>query len=353
MAKTIGQILPAGDEAARETAARLLRRGALVALPTETVYGLGADATQGSAVRAIYAAKGRPAYNPLICHVDGPEMARRHVIVPEAADRLMKHFWPGPLTLVLKRRPDSTIAGEVTAGLDTLAVRCPDVSAARDVIRRLGRPVAAPSANLSGHVSPTTPAHVSEDMLTGVALILDAGPTRLGIESTIVGIDDAGVSLLRPGSITAEQIMDTTGMPLQQQDRHAAPDRGQTPPVTAPGQLASHYAPSAAVRLNTTAPAPGRVRIGFGRSSGDFNLSPDGDLREAAANLFAMLRAADARLGAGATGEIAIAPIPAEGIGIAINDRLSRAAAPKDTRQDEERDMADTAPDNGTGISTP
>lgn len=301
-----------------KTAAELLGSGQLVALPTETVYGLGADACNNDAVKGIYDAKGRPSHNPLICHVTGKEMAAAYVNIPPLAEKLMDHFWPGPFTIVLKRK-NSPLAERVTAGLETLAVRCPGQADTLAVITALGRPIAAPSANPSGKLSPTAAEHVAEGLGHKVALILDGGPSPVGIESTIVSVKGDHVTVLRPGSITSDQILAVTGaVPIQ---------RNAQSQINAPGQLSSHYAPNAAVRLNVTHHKSGEVMIGFGSVEGDFNLSANGDLDEAAEKLFATMRLADEKA---AGGTIAIAPIPEHGVGIAINDRLIRAAAPRD-----------------------
>jgi len=290
----------------------LLRAGDLVAVPTETVYGLAADATNRDAVARIYAAKGRPDFNPLIAHVSGVAMAETLVEVPALARDLMVRFWPGPLTLVLPLRADAGLAPAVTAGLATLAVRCPDHPVPQALIAGLGRPIAAPSANASGRISPTTAAHVAASLGERVALILDGGPCRAGLESTIVGIADGRATLLRPGALSA----DTLGIPLAE----------RTAAITAPGQLASHYAPAQPVRMDAIEAGPNEFHIGFGAVEGDLSLSATGDLAEAAARLYDALHAAQASGRAG----IAVAPIPRTGLGVAINDRLARAAAPRD-----------------------
>ncbi|PRX37290.1 L-threonylcarbamoyladenylate synthase [Meinhardsimonia xiamenensis] len=309
--------LPA-DPAGIEEAARLIRAGRLVAFPTETVYGLGADATDGRAVAAIFEAKGRPRFNPLIVHVPDIEAARKIAVFDEAAERLARAFWPGPLTLVLPLRPEARISELVTAGLETVAVRVPAHPVAQALLRAVGRPVAAPSANPSGRVSPTTAEHVLEGLKGRIAAVLDAGPCEVGLESTIVALTPRPM-LLRPGGVPAEEIEACLGTSL------GAPAPAPERP-NAPGQLASHYAPRARLRLDAREARPGEVLLGFGpveRSA--LNLSPSGDLREAAANLFAFLRQLDAQ-GAEA---IAVSPIPEEGLGRAINDRLRRAAAPR------------------------
>lgn len=289
--------------------------GELVALPTETVYGLAADALSEQAVKSIFTAKARPAYNPLICHVASARMAERYIDLSETAKTLIDVFWPGPLTLVCKSKPETGIAPSVSAGLETLAVRCPNNQFTRDVIKRLDRPIAAPSANPSGRLSPTTAESVYNALDGRVALVVDDGPTEVGIESTIVAVDGNQLTLLRPGTVTAEELSNATGAVVQDRDEKI---------ISAPGQLESHYAPEAGVLLNQLA-AGGHVFIGFGPLDGDFNLSPAGDLQEAARNLFETLRRADAA----GSDIIAVAPIPDQGIGIAINDRLKRAAAPR------------------------
>ncbi len=295
-------------------AARLLRDGGLVAFPTETVYGLGADATNGQAVAAIFAAKGRPLFNPLIVHVADLEEARRHVELSPRASALAEKFWPGPLTLVLPRRKNSPLSLLVSAGLDSVALRAPSHPAAIALLKEAGRPVAGPSANLSGQVTATTAQHVADSLGGKVDLILDAGSATLGIESTVIGFDGDRPLLLRPGAVPREEIQDLVG-PLG-------------PPgnlIQSPGQLASHYAPRAGLRLNASEIESGEVLLGFGNTPGaKLNLSAKGDLREAAANLFAMLRELDK-----VASQIAVSPIPDTGIGEAINDRLRRAAAPR------------------------
>jgi L-threonylcarbamoyladenylate synthase len=295
-------------------AARVLKDGGLVAFPTETVYGLGADATNGQAVAAIFAAKGRPLFNPLIVHVSDLEEARRHVELSPRAQALAERFWPGALTLVLPRRKDSPLSLLVSAGLDSVALRAPSHPAAIALLKETGRPVAGPSANMSGQVTATTAAHVAESLGDKLDFILDAGSATLGIESTVVGFDGDRPLLLRPGAVPREEIEDLIG-PL------GAPGNL----IQSPGQLASHYAPRASLRLNAGEIESGEVLLGFGDAAGaKLNLSPRGDLREAAANLFAMLRELDKT----AT-HIAVSPIPDHGIGEAINDRLRRAAAPR------------------------
>ncbi|BBE72161.1 L-threonylcarbamoyladenylate synthase [Oharaeibacter diazotrophicus] len=308
-------------------AAALLASGGLVALPTETVYGLGADATDGAAVAGIYEAKGRPSFNPLIAHVPDLASAERLALFDPISVRLANAFWPGPLTLVLPRRPDCPVSELATAGLDTLAIRVPDHPVARRLLEAVGRPVAAPSANRSGHVSPTTADHVLVDLDGRIDAVVDGGPTRVGVESTIVAVTDGVARILRPGGIARAAIEAVVGAPVAD-----GPASDDVAPL-APGMLTSHYAPAARVRLDAAEILPGEALLAFGpvpppgaeRAVAVMNLSPAGDLVEAAANLFGMLRALD---GAG-TASLAVAPIPAEGLGEAIRDRLARAAAPR------------------------
>ena len=301
-------------------AANLVLAGKQVAFPTETVYGLGADATNGAAVAGIYAAKGRPSFNPLIAHVADPAAAARLVQWGDMAQCLADAFWPGPLTLVLPLRSGHPVASLVTAGLPTLAVRVPAHPTARALLAKVDRPVAAPSANPSGQISPTTAAHVLEGLNGKIAAVLDDGPCHIGLESTIVGLDPVP-TLLRPGGVPTEAVEQVLGQPL------ATPRASSG--ITAPGQMTSHYAPSVPVTLNQTEPAQGGVLLGFGDTNGTINLSCTGDLGEAAANLFDHLH----RLNAMAR-PIAVAPIPENGLGAAINDRLRRAAADRDDRGD-------------------
>ena len=296
-------------------AAKLLQDGALVALPTETVYGLGADARNGEAVAGIYAAKGRPSFNPLIVHLPDIETAKRYVEWTDEADRLAQAFWPGALTLVLPLKPDSGLSSLVTAGLPSLAVRVPAHPAMRQVLQALDGPVAAPSANPSGKISATTAAHVLAGLDGKIAAVLDDGACSVGLESTIIGLTGLRPTLLRAGGLPSEAIEAALGQTLEIVDGAE---------IIAPGQLASHYAPGAAVRLDAETAGPGEVLLGFGTMICDLNLSPAGDLTEAAANLFDHLHQLDA------TGQqIAVAPIPNNGLGRAINDRLARAAAPR------------------------
>lgn len=299
-------------------AAALLRAGQLVAFPTETVYGLGADACNGEAVAAIYAAKGRPSFNPLIVHLPSVEAAQRYVVWTDEADRLAQAFWPGPLTLVLPLLCGHGLSGLVTAGLPTLALRVPEKASARALLEAFGGPVAAPSANPSGKISPTTAHHVLDGLGNKIAAVLDDGPCSVGVESTIVGLDGAP-ALLRAGGLPLEALEAALGAPLALK---TTPD-GSTD-ITAPGQLQSHYAPKAPLRMNADAPRPGEVFLGFGPMACEENLSESGDLHEAAARLFDLLHKLDAR------GQpIAVAPVPTHGLGRAINDRLARAAAPR------------------------
>lgn len=303
------------DSAALAEAAGLIRAGEPVAVPSETVYGLAADATNPAAVARIYAAKGRPSFNPLIVHVVDRAMAEGLVAFSPVAQRLANAFWPGALTMVLARLPDCPVAELASAGLPTLAVRLPSHPAMRALIAAAGVPLAAPSANRSGHISPTCAAHVLASLGGQIPFILDAGPTSEGLESTIVRPEANRIVLLRPGPITADMIAAASGLPV------VMPEASEG--VTAPGQLTSHYAPSKPVALDCTAPAPDQYHIGFGPDPCQRNLSDSGNLVEAAANLFAALHEADAS----ARPRISVAPIPMEGIGVAINDRLRRAAA--------------------------
>jgi L-threonylcarbamoyladenylate synthase len=307
-----------------EEAGRLLREGALVAFPTETVYGLGADATNGRAVAGIFEAKGRPSFNPLIVHVPDLASAERIAVTTPMARKLAEAFWPGPLTLVMKRRPEANISDLVSAGLDTLAVRVPAHPIAQALLAAAARPLSAPSANRSGRVSPTTAQHVEDDLGSRVSLILDGGATAHGLESTVLDVTGDSVILLRPGAVPREAIEAVLGQALAE-----GPASDDVHP-TSPGQLASHYAPNAALRLDARDVRPGEGLLAFGKvvpeTAGPvLNLSPAGDLVEAAAGLFAALRALD-RTG---VATIAVMPIPEHGLGEAINDRLRRAAAPR------------------------
>jgi L-threonylcarbamoyladenylate synthase len=322
------KILPAGGLAI-ESAARVLTHGGLVAFPTETVYGLGADAGNGEAVARLYDAKGRPSFNPLIAHVADAAAAHRLARFGEAAERLAAAFWPGPLTLVLSKRADCPVAELATAGLDTIAVRVPSHPVARDILTAFGRPVAAPSANRSGHVSSTTAAHVLADLRGRIELIVDGANAPMGLESTIIACLDAP-TLLRPGALPRAAIEEVVAL------EDAPPGSGsidEDAMLIAPGALPSHYAPRARLRLDAASVEAGEALLAFGpgRIAGAdaaalaLNLSPRGDLIEAAARLFSHLRALDA---CGAA-TIAVMPVPRVGLGEAINDRLERAAAPR------------------------
>ncbi|HVH75805.1 MAG TPA: L-threonylcarbamoyladenylate synthase [Stellaceae bacterium] len=312
-------ILPAAPEAIEE-AARLLRAGALVAFPTETVYGLGGDALDERAVAEIFATKGRPAFNPLIIHVLGLAEAEAHALFDVRARRAAERFWPGPLSLVLPRRPDSGLSLLASAGLDTVAMRAPAHPVAQALLRAAGRPIAAPSANRSGRLSPTEAAHVAAELSGRIALILDAGRCPVGVESTVLDLSRERPVLLRPGGVPLEELAALLG-------RISLASEG---PRRSPGMLESHYAPALPLRLEATAARTGEALLAFGpKAPAGFAavewLSRTGDLTEAAANLFAMLRRLDRPEFAG----IAVMPIPEEGLGRAINDRLRRAAAPR------------------------
>ncbi|MBV7394721.1 L-threonylcarbamoyladenylate synthase [Mameliella sediminis] len=295
-------------------AAELLGQGDLVAFPTETVYGLGADATQDQAVARIYAAKGRPEFNPLIVHVADIEAAKALVVWSAEAEALARAFWPGPLTLVLPLRDGAPVSRLVTAGLDSLAIRLPAAPVAQGLLRAFGGPVAAPSANRSGQISPTRANHVLNDLGDRIEAVVDGGPCTVGLESTILGLTGTP-TLLRPGGVTEEALSAVLGTRIAL--------RRETDGITAPGQTRSHYAPRARVRLNAVDFEPGEARLGFGKVDCDLNLSAEADLTEAAANLFEYLH----RLDDGQAQTIAVSPIPHVGLGVAINDRLSRAAA--------------------------
>ncbi|OYU03509.1 MAG: threonylcarbamoyl-AMP synthase [Sphingomonadaceae bacterium PASS1] len=307
-----GWVLPA-DDAAITAAMELLRSGQIVAIPTETVYGLAADASNADAVAKIYAAKGRPDFNPLIVHVADQSAAESLAEFSPMAQQLAQAFWPGPLTLVLPLRTDADIAGAVTAGLPTIALRCPAHPVMQALLKKTGLNIAAPSANKSGGISPTRAEHVLAGLGGAVPMILDGGPCSAGLESTIVAVRDKGWQILRPGPVTAADI---------ERVLRTSPSAASGDNIEAPGQLASHYAPSKVVRLNAIQPEPGEWHIGFGAIEGNNNLSVSGDLAQAAANLFDALHRADAS----AALTIAVAPIPHEGIGVAINDRLQRAS---------------------------
>ena len=318
----MAEIVAAGE--AMERALELLEGGDVVAIPTETVYGLAGDATNGIGVARIFEAKGRPRFNPLIAHVADLAMAERIALFDPLSKRLAQAFWPGPLTLVLPQRPGNAIHPLVTAGLDTIALRMPK-GFGGDLIARLGRPLAAPSANSSGKISATTAEAVAADLGARIRLVVDGGATPVGLESTIVKVEGGALRLLRPGGIAAQEIEAVAGIKLL---------RGATAGIEAPGMLASHYAPGAPVRLNVEKIAKGEALLAFGGRRAEgwqgaaafLNLSVSGDLREAASNLFAQLQELDR---SGAT-SIAVEPIPFDGLGEAINDRLARAAAPRD-----------------------
>jgi len=315
------------DENGLQRAALLLQAGELVAFGTETVYGLGGDATNPQAVAKIFSAKGRPAFNPLISHYPSAEAAFRHVRPNDAARIMAAACWPGALTLVLPRADDCPVALLASAGLDTLAVRVPSHPAALALLRRAGVPVAAPSANRSGKVSPTSADHVLRDLQDRIAAVLDCGPCPVGVESTVLDLSGATPVLLRPGGVTVETIEHLIGPVIR--GGHAAPAEG----LRSPGMLASHYAPGLPVRLAATEVAADEVLLAFGpplrATMPVFQLSADGNPEEAAARLFEGLRTLDAAgASLGARG-IAVMPIPDAGLGLAINDRLQRAAAPR------------------------
>jgi L-threonylcarbamoyladenylate synthase len=316
---------PGASELRDETAAAVeaLAVGDCVALPTETVYGLAADATNGHAVARIFELKGRPKFNPLICHVCDLAMAKRFGRFDPVSKSLARAFWPGPLTLVVPKQPHSGIHELVTAGLDTIAIRCPR-GLARTIVAELGRPLAAPSANRSGRVSPTRAAHVAADYPQGCFLIVDGGACAVGIESTIARAESDRIVLLRPGAVTAEQLAEVSGLPVEMAGKGK---------IEAPGMLESHYAPEAPLKLDVVACPPGAALLAFGTGAGKdrsqagrvLNLSETGDLRQAAASLYSHLKALDA----GAPPLIAVEPVPTHGLGTAINDRLTRAAGPR------------------------
>ncbi|MCI2399568.1 L-threonylcarbamoyladenylate synthase [Aliiroseovarius subalbicans] len=315
-AKIMQTELLQADDAGIARAATLLNAGGLVSFPTETVYGLGANARDDVAVARIYEAKGRPSFNPLIVHVPTLEAARALAVFDDQAERLAGAFWPGPLTLVLPLKEDAGLSPLVSAGLATVALRVPEHPLAQNLLTRAGVPVAAPSANPSGRISPTQADHVMAGLSGRIEAVLDGGTCGVGVESTIVGFAPHPV-LLRAGGLPVEAITACLGAPLSV---HAQGDG-----VTAPGQLASHYAPTAAMRLNADRARPGERLLGFGAVEADLNLSPSGDLVEAAANLFRHLHTLDA----GGDAPIAVSPVPDHGLGRAINDRLRRAAAPR------------------------
>jgi L-threonylcarbamoyladenylate synthase len=315
------EIRRANEEGAIDQAAGILRDGGLVAFPTETVYGLGAAAALPLAAAKIYAAKGRPSFNPLIAHVADLDSARREAILPEAALRLAEKFWPGPLTLVAPVAPQGSVCELARSGLDSVALRIPNHPCALALLRAFGGPVVAPSANISGHVSPVTAAHVEQDLSGRVDLILDGGRCSAGVESTILSFVGEEPVILRPGAVAREALEEALGRALRV--------AGASEPIVSPGMTASHYAPRARLRLGATSLEPGEAGIDFGgalRRAGAqgvvLDLSPGGDLTEAAANLYAFLRELDAR----GIARAAIAPLPAHGLGEAICDRLRRAA---------------------------
>ena len=323
------RLISATDPAALGDAAACLAAGGLVAFPTETVYGLGADAENGAAIARLYAAKGRPSFNPLIAHVADAAAAARLARFDDAATRLASAFWPGPMTLVLPKAENCLVADLATAGLDSIAVRVPDHPIARGLIAALGRAMVAPSANRSGHVSPTTAAHVMADLGDRIDLVVDGGPTAVGVESTILACLNGAPTLLRPGGLPRATIEQVLGCALAEPPPDPAAD-AKAP--LAPGMLTSHYAPRARLRLDAREVRDGEAVLAFGaapsgcgRAALRRNLSERADLEEAAANLFSHLRALDAA----GVAVIAVAPIPHEGLGEAINDRLKRAAAPR------------------------
>ncbi|MBC8037619.1 MAG: threonylcarbamoyl-AMP synthase [Rhizobiales bacterium] len=309
--------MPAVNDIA--AAAEALKRGDLVAFPTETVYGLGADATNDTAVARVYAAKGRPAFNPLIIHMADAEAAFRLGDFPEMAKTLARAFWPGPLTIVVPREASCPVSLLASAGLPSIAVRVPNHPVALDLLRQFGQPLVGPSANPSGRVSPTSAEHVRRHLGLKVAMILDGGRCKVGVESTVVSFLEASPKLLRHGGISREGIEGVTGSAVAVESHASRPH--------APGQLVSHYAPRAEIRLNVETPRNGEAYLGFGplHTHGPYSLSPSGDLVEAAASLFRLLHDIDAT----GVASIAVAPIPHHGLGEAINDRLLRAAAPR------------------------
>lgn len=311
------------DETGIARAVAIWRKGGLVAFPTETVYGLGADACNGEAVARIFAAKGRPTFNPLIIHVADLANARRFARFSDIAERLAGAFWPGPLSLVLPMRKDAGLSPLVTAGLDSVAVRVPQTSLARALLEAFGGAIAAPSANLSGTISPTAPEHVLQGLAGRIDAVIDGGAAEVGLESTIVHPDLSPPALLRPGGLPLEAIEAALGCRLQSAENAEKP--------LSPGQLLSHYAPKSRLRPDQSNPPDGWLWLGFGPAcaASDLTLSASGDLVEAASNLFAMLHQLDEIARKDGKAGIAIAPIPDHGLGAAINDRLTRAAAEK------------------------
>ena len=299
-------------------AVEILQKGGLVAFPTETVYGLGAISTNDKAVASIYELKGRPSFNPLIAHVDGIEMAERYVEITPIAKQLMNAFWPGPLTLVLKRKKNCSVSYLASAGLDTLAVRMPNNPIALELIKKTGIPIVAPSANPSGRISPTTAEHVATSFGNRAPMILDGGPCSVGVESTVLLVTDKKPVMLRYGGLSVDDIEALVG-PIIRPEKD--PDAPQSP-----GQMKSHYAPSIPLRMNAIEAEEGEALLGFGKTSNAvLNLSEKEDLKEAAANLFSMMR----QLDNGKYKGIAVMPVPMKGLGLAINDRLKRASYKK------------------------
>jgi L-threonylcarbamoyladenylate synthase len=318
------------DEAGIARAAALLRDGYLVSFGTETVYGLGGDATNAAAVAAIFEAKGRPRFNPLICHYSSVAAALAHVVADARTQAMTAHFWPGPLTLVLPRRPDCPVALLTSAGLDTLAVRVPGHPTALSLLRQADRPIAAPSANRSGAVSPTTAQHVLDGLSGRIAAVLDSGPCRVGVESTVLDLTGPTPVLLRPGGVPVEALEALIG-PVQRGAPHALADAAAG--LRSPGLMSSHYAPTLPVRLNATSVAADEALLAFGPSLAgaacQFQLSPTADTTEAASRLFEGLRWLDAEGARMGVRGIAVMPVPTTGLGLAIADRLQRAAAPR------------------------
>ena len=302
-------------------AVKKLNDGDILSFPTETVYGLGADATNNTAVAKIFSAKNRPIFNPLIVHVSDTINVKRYVIMNTLAQKLASNFWPGPFTMVLPVKKNNGLSDFITAGLDTVAVRVPKHKVAQELLHIFDGPIAAPSANKSGKISPTTAAHVDSEFFDELDMIIDGGVCEKGLESTIIQINENGIILLRPGSITQEDIEKIAGQSVKMNELQSGS------PIS-PGQLKSHYAPNARMRLNVLTPKPGEAYLAFGHNIetlNSLNLSPTRNLIEAAANLFSMMRALDHLK----IEIIAVAPIPAVGLGVAINDRLERAAAAK------------------------
>ncbi len=300
-----------------DKAIAILQSGEVFGMPTETVYGLGADATDANAIAKIYALKNRPQFNPLISHVIGLEMASDYGLFDETAKMLANKFWPGPLTIIVKRLNDCGVCDLACAGLETIALRAPNHSIALEIIEKFGKPIAAPSANISGHISPISASHVFEEFADSLKLIIDGGECQIGLESTVISAIENNITILRHGAISAEDIEKITGTKPQ-----IANLFDEKSPKS-PGMSLRHYSPNAPLFMNCEVKGPGEILIGFGEVKGDYNLSKSGDLTEAAANLYKMLRIADAQK----PKAIKIAPIPEIAIGIAINDRLSRAVA--------------------------